>query len=101
MNLNILIMVISCIAAIASAVSAVYVSMRDQRWRDSDDFKALTSRIAAAEKQLAAGEERFRGLATKEDLAGIRAEVHALKDSLNGVDAGVIRIENFLRDRPR
>lgn len=65
-------------------------------WHDTEAGRRLVGRVSDVENQLSAGEERFKSLATKADVARLEADVDNLKHSIGGVDAGVTRIEMFL-----
>ena len=88
--------VLATIAALISTGCSVYIVFRDRAWRDSEEFKALQRRIEAAEKALAAGEERFKNLATKADLSEVKSDLRGVERSLEKVDAATIRIERIL-----
>ena len=107
---------LACVAFFISAATF----LRAGKWRDSDEGKALIARIDRAEKwgdseaakrlidtvdehgkRLAAGEERFASLATKADVAEVKADVRGLEKSVDKVDAGVSRIERILMEHDK
>ena len=88
--------IIASAAAAISALCAAYTVLRDNKWRDSDEAKAMDTRIKAVEGKTLEHEVKLRDLPSKADVAAVKADVHNLERVVQGVDAGVTRIEQFL-----
>ena len=87
---------VSAACAMASAVCAVSVARRSQRWRDTDDAQRLLDRVDAAESRLDVLETKTDDLPTKADLALVKAELHAVcKQIDHSVVPGLNRIEGY------
>lgn len=120
------------LVALAALIISGLNHLRANRWRESDEGKALVRRIDTlegapdwnetesgraivarmtfAEQKLAAGEERFKGLATKADLAKLEAEISGLERTVDAkiggvtnavaaVGEGVRRIESYFLEK--
>ncbi len=101
----------------ASLLIAAVTFWRNGKWRDSEEHKTLVAKVQDHGQvipmmvanitnlqasvlehgnRLAAGEERFKSIATKADLAVVASDVRGLEKTVVGIDAGVTRIEQFL-----
>ncbi|EGF92441.1 hypothetical protein ABI_08770 [Asticcacaulis biprosthecium C19] len=72
---------------------------RAEKWSEHEIARALLSTVAEHETRLAAGEIKFLNLATKADIASVKAEVSALEKTIDKVDGAVVRIERLLMGR--
>lgn len=87
---------VTCACAIVAAGCAVAVARRAQRWRDTDEAVALLGRIDEVEDRMTQVEGQTKNLATKEDLAAARGEIHAVATTVNTqVVPGLSRIEGY------
>ena len=114
--------IVSLACAIISASCAVYVALRDSRWRKSGLASQLEGRIAAAHeaadkwheseaaremksrlaehgRTLGAHGTKINGLATKEDVAAVAGLAAGMKAKLDHTADGVDRIEGILIKR--
>lgn len=89
----------SAIAVTLSAINAVILLLTYRRagqWRESEEARAILSRLSACEGDLAGIKTRFENVSTKADVARLTAEVNGLEQLIKNTDAGVIRIEQIL-----
>lgn len=91
--------VMSAIAVTLSAINAVILLLTYRRagqWRESEDARAILSRLSACESDLTGIKARFENVATKADIARLTGEVNGLEQLVKNTDAGVVRIEQLL-----
>lgn len=69
---------------------------RSGRWKDGEDATRLIDRVGRCETAITTLNAQMSNVATKEDMAGIRAEVAALGGDIRSTERGVERIEGFL-----
>lgn len=95
--------------AIASLACTIFVTIRAKHWRDTDEGKALLSKIVAShneldgrvdvvEDRMTRVETKLADMPTKADLAGVQSDVRSIIRELGSVDAGVKRIEQFMME---
>lgn len=87
---------VSLAVVAASMMVSVAAYLRADRWRDGEDASRLLARVGAAEQALEALKVRMEGVATKEDVASLKAEVRAMGTDIRNTERGVERIEGFL-----
>lgn len=108
---------LAILLSVAALVLNVFTAIRAGKWRDSEEHKDLVAKVNSHSQaiptmlanianlvltatehgnRLAAGEERFKSIATKADLAEVSSDVRGLEKTVAGIDAGVTRIEQFL-----
>lgn len=83
------------ICSVVSVSCAVYVTIRNANWRQTDDARAIDKRIGEAETRIQACEIRLQDLPTKADLAKLGGEIHTVTELVKAAGAGVDRIETF------
>lgn len=82
--------------ALASAGCAVFVALRAQKWRDSDDAKALLERVDEVEDRLSRLETRASDLPTRADIARLEGEIDGLTKLVERtVVPGLTRMEGY------
>jgi archaellum component FlaC len=82
-----------------SAINAVILLKtyhRAGQWRESEDAKAILTRLTVVENDITGFKTRFENVSTKADVARLTAEVNGLEQLIKGTDAGVVRIEQIL-----
>lgn len=94
------------VAALAFLLSLA-TFLREGKWKDSEAAKAMSDDLADHGERLTALETEQKNLATKADIASLRAEFHGLEkvvtrevagiqQSVKSTDAAIIRVEQFL-----
>lgn len=89
----------SAVAVGLSCVNAVILLLTYRRagqWRESEDAKAIHTRLTACENDITGFKARFENASTKADVARLTAEVNGLEQLIKNTDAGVVRIEQLL-----
>jgi hypothetical protein len=86
-------------SALIAVACAVYVANRASSWRNSDEAKALQQRVTEIERDCSNIKVRLDQVPTKADLEGLKSDVRALGRDVGKVEAGIDRIEEFLRER--
>lgn len=87
---------VSLVMVAASLVVSLAAYLRADRWRDGEDAARLLTRVTATEQAIHGLQTRMEAVATKEDLAGLKAEVRALGTDIRNTERGVERIESYL-----
>lgn len=86
-------------AAVLLSLVAVSIAIgtyvRAGRWKEGDDAKELVAKVEGIDRRLTTVETQVKNLATKEDVAGLAAELRGLERLIQKTDAGVERIEQF------
>lgn len=89
------------ICAVVSAACAVYVTVRQARWRETDDARAIAGRITALTTRMEKVETRQEGMPTKADLATLSGDIQLVKQLIERAERGIDRIENFMMGEAR
>lgn len=122
---------VSALSAAIAVLCAVYVAWRASSWRNNDAEKAREQRLAGVENECSGIKQRLSGMpsksdvdivqgrigkvekecsnlktrlesvATKADLEALKSDVRAVFREVSSVDAGVIRIEQFLMEKSK
>lgn len=90
---------ISALSAFIAVFCALYVAWRAGNWRNSDERKAMFSRLSAIENDVLAMKTRFEQVATRSDVEALKSQVTALDRNISKLDSAVDRIEAFLMER--
>lgn len=100
--------IIPIACSLVSCVCAVFVAYRGQRWRETDDARALLGRVSDLESRVQAVEIRQEDLPTQADVEKLRGEVHALAtqvtatgEQVKAAAAGINRIEGHFIQHSR
>ncbi|HVY32842.1 MAG TPA: DUF2730 family protein [Caulobacteraceae bacterium] len=110
----------AALAAVISALCAVYVALRTGKWRETDDGKALYDRLGKAERwqdsepgkqmvkrvdhaheRIQALEIRMEDLPTREDIARLEGEVAKVAAIGARTENAVERIEGYMMERSK
>ena len=97
-------MIIQALAAGLSLLALLVAAatyVRAGRWKEGDDAKALVAEVKAIDRRLTTVETKIEGLATKSDIAELRAELKAMDKAVEKTAAGVERIEQFMMETGR
>lgn len=89
-----------CVSVI-TGLFAILTYHRAGRWKEGEDAKLLVAEVASIDKRLTTVEAEIKGLATKADLAEVRADLRGLERSIEKTAAGVERIEQFMMEKSR
>jgi hypothetical protein len=81
--------IIGSAAAVVSAICAALTFWQANRWRNSDEAKAITKSIADHGERLAVLENETKELATKGDIDALRAEIGGIESTMNAKIDGV------------
>lgn len=71
---------------------------RTQRWRDTDEAKAMLGRIDASESRLDKLETQLSNLATKADISRIESDLSGLEKVVKAEIGGVSRAVNDMKE---
>jgi hypothetical protein len=93
--------VCSLIVSVGSLILSSMNFSRSGNWKRSEDGKALVDKVGEIDQRLTSVESTVKNLATKEDVAELKAEVRGLERTITNVDSGVSRIEGFLMEAGR
>ena len=69
---------------------------RTGRWRETDDARELVRRVDDAEDRLTKIEAVQTNGATKAEVAGLKSELHGVRELVERTESGVRRIESHL-----
>ena len=86
-------------SALIAVVCAVYVANRASGWRNSDEAQRMERRVTEIERDCSNIKIRLDQVPTTADLEGLKGDVRALVRDVGKVEAGIDRIEEFLRER--
>ena len=90
------VMLVSTVLSACNLVLLLATYRRAAQWRESEDAKAILTRLTLVENDITGFKARFENVATKADVARLTAEVNGLEQLVKNTDAGVIRIEHLL-----
>lgn len=90
---------VSAGAAVISVACAILVMRRSDAEKSAGAINKLGDRVTEIERDCSNIKIRLDQVPTKADLEGLKSDVRALGRDVGKVEAGIDRIEEFLRER--
>lgn len=87
---------LSFFAVLASLAVAGLSYVRAGRWKDSEDAATLIKRVGQCEGDIAGLKAGMDHVATKADVASLKAELRGQGNDIRSIERGVERIEGYM-----